>query len=139
MKKQKQMLSASINDDEEEDIFPDSQPEIHSIEQETIKFQAELITKKREREEPIQEVKIKKSKFEPLPPDNKQVHPNINNNIINPNVFINPNIKALNIPQQPNYNYYNSNLHTSIKAPYNNYNYYQNPSQYGANNSSSKL
>lgn len=124
MKKQKQMLSASINDDEE-DIFPSG--EQIQTDSSLDQSQYEMMNRKREREET--DPKAKKSKFEPTSLDPKPISPPIINNVINTNVVINPSIKTINMQPPNNYNYYNSNYHTN-KLPFNNYNYYQ-PGQFG--------
>ena len=131
MKKQKQMLSASINDDEE-DIFPQN-TENHSNEEIGDKAQVEMMNKKRDREE-SQDLKVKKSKFEPISNDTKAPNTAIINNVINTNVVINPTIKTIN-QNQPNYPYYNNNILTTPRMPYN-YNYYPNQTQYNLNNNS---
>lgn len=127
MKKQKQMLSASINDDEEEDIFPSNNDNLINEEDNENNLN-EFTNKKREREEQI-EGKLKKSKFEPVSNEPKPTNVPIINNVINTNVVINPPLKSINVTQ-PTYPYYNSNLHTATKMPYN---YYQNTSHYGMN------
>jgi hypothetical protein len=132
MKKQKQMLSASINDEEEEDIFPSNSGNLIN-EEDNENNQIDFTNKKREREEII-EGKSKKSKFEPVSNDTKSNNVPIINNVINTNVVINPPIKSINV-NQPTYQYYNSNIHSTAKMPYN---YYQNPSHYGINNPTGK-
>ena len=133
MKQHKQMLSASIID-EDEDIFPKIIETNEEIADPII-----LINKKRERED-LQELKVKKSKFEPLlPPETKVLNTPLINNVMSSKIINNPPIRAMNCNQSYNYPYYyNNNIQTNPKISYN-YNYLPTQISNGMNNNTGNI
>ena len=143
MKKQKQMLSASINDadNEQEEDQQEIQEKIPKILE-----QDDLLNKKRDREQVPSEIKVKKSKFETNNNDQKTIINNTGNTITNNNNLINNNLVFSPVILPPNnmgnFNmtgFYNNSLQNQNQRMYQGYYPSSYPGQHGVNNNQCKI